>query len=247
MLSVGGPTPNRFDVPSSGAPTTTTYDRQLGNLLLNFDTDEIAFFAQDSWRLTPNFTVNYGVRWEGAFNPTPEANNDFMLNAVRGFTFPLGRTIDPTQIPDQLNQWGPRLGFAWDPTGDGRTVVRGHSGLYYARTPALLWAAPMNNFRVPPGDLSVRLPLPRSPITTNERSRTRPWRSKRCIAISSRESRSHASNWSSFSCTAPCRSSSAFISSSDISSPNFALISSYSLSSLTVSVTASSTTSRTVR
>ena len=61
-----------------------------------------------------NFTLNYGLRWEGAFNPTPDANNDFLLNALDGVTFPIGRTVDPTQIPNQLNQCGPRVGFAWE-------------------------------------------------------------------------------------------------------------------------------------
>ncbi len=153
ILSVGGSIANRFD------SSDVTYLRQLGNLRLDFPTDEIAVYAQDSWRLRPNLTMNYGLRWEGVANPTPEANNDFMLNALRGVTFPLGRTVDPTQIPDQWNQWSPRVGFAWDAGSDGRTVVRGYSGLYYARTPALLYAAPMNNFRVPPGDLSLQLPL----------------------------------------------------------------------------------------
>ena len=158
VMSVGGPTANRFDVPGTGA-TNVQYLKQLGNLELSLATDELAFFAQDAWKLTPGLTIDYGLRWEGAFNPTPQANNDFMLDALRGFTFPSGRTVDPTQIPDALSQWGPRVGFAWDPANDGRTVVRGYSGLYYARTPMLLWAAPMNNFRVPPGDLSVFLPF----------------------------------------------------------------------------------------
>ena len=144
ILSVGGTIANRFD------SRDVTYLRQLGNLQLEFPTDEIALFAQDAWKIRPNFTINYGLRWEGASNPTPEANNDFMLNAVQGFTSRSARTVDPTQIPDQLSQFGPRVGFAWDLGNDGRTVVRGYTGIYYARTPALLWAAPMNNFRVPP-------------------------------------------------------------------------------------------------
>jgi Carboxypeptidase regulatory-like domain len=154
ILSVGGTIPNRFD------STDVTYLRQLGNLLADYSTNELAFYGQDAWKLAPNFTVNYGLRWEGAFNPTPVANNDFMLTALASFTSPVdGRTVDPTQIPDDLEQWGPRVGFAWDVANDGKTVVRGYSGLYYARTPALIWASPINNFRVPPGDLSLQLPL----------------------------------------------------------------------------------------
>ena len=155
IMGVGGTVANRFD------STAVTYDRQMGNLLVDFATDELAFYAQDSWKVTPRLTVNYGLRWEGAFNPTPIANNDFLLSRVRNFVSPVGgRRVDPTQIPDQLGQWGPRVGFAWDPSGDGKTVLRGYSGLYYARTPALVYAGPMNNYRTPAGDLSLRLPLP---------------------------------------------------------------------------------------
>ena len=138
VLSIGGPTPNRFDAPSA----TAFYLRQIGNLETEFTTDELAFFAQDSWRMTRDFTFNYGLRWEGTFNPTPAADNEFVLNALRGYEFPIGRTVDPTQIPDQLDQFGPRVGFAWNPGGSGQTVVRGYSGVYYARTPMLILLRP---------------------------------------------------------------------------------------------------------
>jgi hypothetical protein len=156
LMSVGGTTGNRFDQPRP----TMTYTRQLGNLELALSTDELAFFVQDAWKVRPNFTLNYGLRWEGAFNPTPEANNEFLVTNVNDFAYPFGRDLDATQIPDQLSQFGPRLGFAWDPANDGKTVLRGYTGLYYARTPMLLYAGPMNNFRLPPGDLSASLPYP---------------------------------------------------------------------------------------
>ena len=93
-------------------------------------------------------------------NPTPEANNEFMLDALRDVTFPnRGTTVDPTQIPDQWNQWGPRVGFR---VGRGQRRPHGRPGLQRHRPraePALLFAAPMNNFRVPAGDLSPQLPF----------------------------------------------------------------------------------------
>jgi outer membrane receptor for ferrienterochelin and colicin len=157
---------NRFDSPF------VRYRRQIGNGRLAFDTDEFSLYAQDSWRIRPNFTLNYGLRWEAQFNPTPEANNPNLLNPVQGFTFPIGYTVDPSVIRDNTNQFAPRLGFAWDPGKNGRTVIRGFGGIYYARTPALLLAAPLNNFRLPAGDLSIQLPL-----STSSLAATNPLRS----------------------------------------------------------------------
>jgi hypothetical protein len=161
ILSLGGSIPNRFD------STAVNYLRQVGNLKAAYSSDEIALFAQDSWRIRPNFTLNYGLRWEGQFNPSPEANNAALINLVKGFRFPSGHVADPTQIPDDKEQWGPRVGFAWDPLKTSKTVIRGFAGIYNARTPLLLLAAPFNNFRNPPGDLSIRLPIPVPPGNPN--------------------------------------------------------------------------------
>src|SRR5262249_341651 len=143
---------NRFD------DTTALYSHQLGNLAAELSGKQFAGFVQDSWRLKPNFTLNAGLRWEGALNPTAQANNA-MVPLIQGVTFPDGKTEDPTKIPDQLTQFAPRVGFAWDPFADGKTVVRGFGGMYYGATPLLLYAASVNNFREPPGDLSIQLPI----------------------------------------------------------------------------------------
>jgi hypothetical protein len=143
----------RFDV------TGARYNQQIGNLAAAFDVKELAFYGQDSWRATQKLTLNFGLRYEKQYNPTAEANNTPVIDAIRNTSFPLlgGASVDPTLIPDSKHQWGPRLGFAYDASGDGKTVVRGYSGIYYARTPAIVLAAPFNNFRTPAGDLSVTL------------------------------------------------------------------------------------------
>lgn len=145
----------RFDT------TTARYNKQIGNLLAAYTVKELSFFGQDAWRIRPNFTLNLGLRYEKQFNPDAEATNTTVINLVKATNFPiLGKTIDPTVIPDSQHQWGPRLGFAWDPKGDGKTVVRAFTGMYYARTPLLVLAGPFNNFRNPAGDLSVTLGSP---------------------------------------------------------------------------------------
>ncbi|MBI1792391.1 MAG: TonB-dependent receptor [Acidobacteria bacterium] len=150
IMTAGGAIANRFD------NTNVTYSRQIGNLIAAYKLNQFALFAQDSWRVAPKLTLDLGLRWEGQWNPTPDANNTAVLQRVQGVRFPLGTTLDPTRIPNTIGQVMPRFGFAWTPiSGSHRTVVRGHTGLYYAATPLLVFAGPTNNFRVPPGDVSI--------------------------------------------------------------------------------------------
>jgi hypothetical protein len=153
LMSVRGPTPNRFD------STLVSYMRQIGNLRHSRGTTELALFLQDSWRARPDLTLTYGLRWEGQWHPSPEANNTALINLLAGFTFPSGRKVDPTAIPDAVRAPAPRGGFSWDVRGDATTLVRGHAGIYDARSPGLIFTVPHTNFRVPPSDLSVQLPF----------------------------------------------------------------------------------------
>lgn len=160
-------------VPQVGPPGTITpailgrfddtrarYNRQIGNLQAQFKSQQLAFFAQDSYRVTPTFTFNYGLRVEQQYNPEPEANNTQIINVVRNTIFPIRNSgYDATQIPDSGWQIGPRFGFAWDPEGQGKMVVRGFAGQYYATTPLLVFAGSVNNYRLPPGDVSTQLPF----------------------------------------------------------------------------------------
>jgi Carboxypeptidase regulatory-like domain len=139
----------------------TFYTQQIGNTAAAFHVKELAFYGQDTWRVKPNFTLNFGLRLEKQYNPEAEVGNDAIINLVKNANFPLrgGKSFDPTKIPDSEWQVGPRLGFAWDLSGDGKSVFRGFTGVYYARTPGIILAGPVNNFRIPPGDVTVQIPF----------------------------------------------------------------------------------------
>lgn len=79
------------------------YFRQaFGPTHFTFNEEVYGLYAQDDWRVRDNLTLNLGVRWD-----------------YNSFT------------PDDHDNIAPRLGFAWDPWKDGRTSVRGGSGLYH--------------------------------------------------------------------------------------------------------------------
>ncbi|HEX8178912.1 MAG TPA: carboxypeptidase regulatory-like domain-containing protein [Pyrinomonadaceae bacterium] len=151
---------NRFD------DTRVRYGRQIGNGELTLSSPQIAVFAQDSWRFRPNLTFNYGLRYEAQFMPTPATTNNTLTDLVASTNLPLGH-VNPRALPDQTNQWGPRAGFAWDPWKDGKGVIRGFGGIYYAFTPLITLAAPLNNFRTPPGDVTLNLPFTNLPASLN--------------------------------------------------------------------------------
>lgn len=159
LMSVA-PGQNRFD------GTSVTYLRQIGDLLADYGLTQMAFFAQDSWRVNNRLTLDFGLRWEGQYNPEPETSNTEVVNRVSTL-FPNGARYDPSQIKDVTDQWAPRVGFAYSPFDNNRTVVRGHMGLFYAASPMLIYSGATNNFRIPPGDVSLQLSNVRRADGTN--------------------------------------------------------------------------------
>jgi hypothetical protein len=111
----------------AGLPFKSTVE--VGNPTLHLHNWAYGAFFQDDWRATRNLTINFGVRYEFS-SVVQEAHNllgnfDPNVGMVQ-----VGHQISSLYNPDHTN-FGPRLGFAWDIGGNGRTVLRGGGGLIY--------------------------------------------------------------------------------------------------------------------
>ncbi len=103
----------------AGKCYTSNYQQGFGPPRFQLRTIDWAFFAQDDWRVTPRLTLNLGLRYEYEQFPEP-----FLVNSNLPQT---------GNRPSDKNNFGPRIGFAADLSGDGKTSLRGGYGIYYGR------------------------------------------------------------------------------------------------------------------
>jgi carboxypeptidase family protein len=96
----------------------------LGSPRDSFHNIPVGAFWQDSWRINPHVTLNYGVRYDVEVPPTFKAPQSLALAAYNTLGVQKGIQTDKNNIQ-------PRIGVAWDPRGDGKTVVRGSYGMFY--------------------------------------------------------------------------------------------------------------------
>lgn len=100
-----------------------------------------SYYVQDDWKIRPRLTLNLGVRYElplpwvqpndfwGTFHPGQQST--VIPSAPVGMVFPGDKGVPRGLFPTDKNNFAPRIGFAWDPFGNGRTSVRGAYGIFY--------------------------------------------------------------------------------------------------------------------
>jgi hypothetical protein len=197
LNAIGFP-PALFGLPSSGPITAAQiYNMPVAAFVLGIgneaqpaynlqnarDNTRLHFYAQDTWKVTPQFTLNYGLGWEYETNVL---NYDIPRPALLAPL--LGGNLNPPE--HQPRDFEPALGFAWSPSKNAKTVIRGGAGLYFDTEegwwrlgeravlgdsgrqfisnsdvinpfpgiPGLAQGAPFNNFLIPYGDFLQLLP-----------------------------------------------------------------------------------------
>src|SRR5215472_4040175 len=116
--------PNFSAVQAYGLGIPQVFIQGIGNPHDQFSLTSLGFFAQDAWRIRNNLTLNYGVRYDYEVTPTFPAVNQLSQAAQDALNITQGIPRDPNNV-------APRVGLAWDVTGDGKTVIRSSYGMFY--------------------------------------------------------------------------------------------------------------------
>ncbi|HSE24207.1 MAG TPA: TonB-dependent receptor [Pyrinomonadaceae bacterium] len=92
--------------------------------------DDYGVFIQDSWRARPNLTFNYGLRWEAQILPDPviPPTQTAYASLLTNPSFPSDGTLHSPK-----KEFQPRVGFAWDISKKGTSVLRASYGIFYGR------------------------------------------------------------------------------------------------------------------
>ncbi len=128
----------------------------------------MGIFFQDDWKVKPNFTINFGVRYElflngiqryGATQLYPGTGSDLTTRVanLRVDYSPDGRHL---LNGTDYNNFAPRLSFAWDPSNKGKMSIRGGAGVFYNRLMTCMYATTLDN---PPRIANVGVSLQTPP------------------------------------------------------------------------------------
>lgn len=159
----------------------TSFSQSQFDLTPDIQTNQWEAFAQDEWRIRPNVTLNYGVRYSifyqphdnnkfltnfdpAAYDPANAPQIDASGNLVAGTGDPLngiivngdsGNKFGNKVGKEAYGNWAPRLGVVWDPWGDGKTAVRAGYGMFFDAT--LFGIYEQNIFGNPPFNASISI------------------------------------------------------------------------------------------
>src|SRR5208282_4246410 len=111
-------------VQSYGLGIPTDFYQGIGNTNKPSEDNSLGVFVQDSWKISPKFTLNYGVRYDIEWAPIFPASTALNAAAEQALGVIQG-------IPLNKKNVAPRIGLAWDPQGNGKTVIRASYGIFY--------------------------------------------------------------------------------------------------------------------
>jgi hypothetical protein len=116
----------------------TNMSGAVGSSFTHFQFHTVNLYLQDDWKLSRDFTLNYGLRWEFIGPPEPIPQE---LDHVYGFDFnsgrqlfPVLRQIRPSVVKPDYRDFAPRLGFAYNPSWAKEWVFRAGGGIYFDQT-----------------------------------------------------------------------------------------------------------------
>jgi Carboxypeptidase regulatory-like domain/TonB dependent receptor-like, beta-barrel len=124
LTPFGSSLPGTSGLQSYGLGIPTTYIQGIGNSNQPFDNIPMGFFAQDSWKVSQKLTLNYGLRYDVEISPLFAPATAVNSAAEQALGVQEG-------IPRNYKNIAPRFGLAWDPVGNGKTVIRAGFGLFY--------------------------------------------------------------------------------------------------------------------
>ena len=134
-----------FATRASGSPmrTYTSFNQGVGPTAFSFRTFDYGAFVQDTWHANERTTVNLGLRYD--YEQMPEAQIANSLLPATGV------------FPKDTNNFGPRIGVAYDLSGNGNTVIRGGYGMFYGRIINSTISNAITNVGSPAGQLALQL------------------------------------------------------------------------------------------